>query len=670
MSSPTPSGGATSLAGRLRNRLRRSVHHNVAGGSPAAPQLQFDDSASESGAGRPAKDCNDSEDSQSFDLVPQPAEQPHQQAPDLDDCAELSELLVTVADEEQLRAQLVSLAIENEALRAQANQAENDLVNRLRRQLSEERTARLRAETVAADVAAAAEAKPTAGGPLSRAVAGLRRRRQTRAARAAAAAAAAAAEVDSVAEGIEAAAAAVDEAEIESLDSDSDAVSEDSAPGPHRRRPESFCDRVKAWTARQLLDLMEDFQQPARPEQPSTAAVEEPQLSARRLKANASRFRRNAQPLSRCLRGLRGILQWRSPSYTTLVITHWAFEFNFVSDYEPVEDEDAADRERTVGTQVNMVVQVARKVQNLAGTVSDSMEKFKNLVTWRSQKHTQLLLNLLVVAFALSLVLPSTTCLKFASVYLGIKLFIIDALVARYPRLRRRFDGAVRLWRALPTDQQLGSVQVSEDVEKRAIADAAAAVRSGLFSAGLGGPAGSVARWQALRHLCKDGERSLPLPSWLKHGKLFLTRSFLCFERSKDRGKAKKRNLVIPLTMIRWIKKVILYTLQQQRRLKADLFQNFLNAAVLLQTKPFAWLPGGGMSIEVQIFGVEKPLTFGAIIGRDEVFESLMEAGKRAGLAWAAGVAPADAQQQPPQADPQLVQSVNQALLSDSDLED
>ena len=39
--------------------------------------------------------------------------------------------------------------------------------------------------------------------------------------------------------------------------------------------------------------------------------------------------------------------------------------------------------------------------------------------------------------------------------YLGVKMFVIAYLYARFPRLKERHDGTYRLWRALPTDALL-----------------------------------------------------------------------------------------------------------------------------------------------------------------------------------------------------------------------
>ena len=46
-------------------------------------------------------------------------------------------------------------------------------------------------------------------------------------------------------------------------------------------------------------------------------------------------------------------------------------------------------------------------------------------------------------------------------------------------------------------------------------------------------------------------------------------------------------------------------------------------------------MPGGGMSIEITAIGFERPYIFGALLSRDEVFDSICAYGKVANLNWA-----------------------------------
>ncbi|PAA82547.1 hypothetical protein BOX15_Mlig006961g1 [Macrostomum lignano] len=617
-----------------------------------------------------------------------------------------SDLKPSGAKLKELQEQLVALTIENEALKAQRLETEqlrlkteSETVQLLRRQLAEERAARGCSEE-----APVAAAQGWTSGRIPRALARLRRRNN-----AAVRAAAASDSTADAATGEKDDAAEADDEKDDKEDDKGIAMSLDAAADG------GLLDRMKNWAVGGLLSLLEDMQVPTEAERQAAAADD--QLSARRLKVNCTRFGRSTQPIFASIKGFVHVVRWKSPSYTVLVMLvyycallnnyllpmilllcivrlllnyfkyrlGWDLEFNFLAEYEDSDGEEnsgGAEKERTVGTQVNFVVHVAKKVQNLTGKISDSLEKLKNLFTWRSPNHTQLLLNALLVAFVLSMLIPTTAYLFYVGFYLGIKLFVIDPIFAKYPRLRRKYDSVDKIWRTLPTDQQVGYHQTNKDVEKYILPyteedqicspESRPENRSPLCSDdeefcqvfALPNLECPLVRWKGGKRcaiICKEADKALP--DSLKHGKLFLTRSFLCFERGKDRGKVKKRNIVIPLTTIQTIKK----------------------------TKPFAWLPGGGMAIEVQIRGMEKAITFGAIIGRDELFDSIMETGRRVSLPWSAPAAStagsasasigggdsptsieaaAVAAEELVTLDLDLVQSVHQALLSDSDSDD
>jgi len=90
----------------------------------------------------------------------------------------------------------------------------------------------------------------------------------------------------------------------------------------------------------------------------------------------------------------------------------------------------------------------------------------------------------------------------------------------------------------------------------------------------------------------------------VKHGRLFLTQSYLCFEKSRS---SSGKGIVMKLETIISINKA----------------------------KPIGIMPGTGMALEVHVRGVEKPYIFGAIIGRDDVFESIKATGRAANIPWA-----------------------------------
>uniref|UniRef100_A0A1I8INB6 ANK_REP_REGION domain-containing protein n=1 Tax=Macrostomum lignano TaxID=282301 RepID=A0A1I8INB6_9PLAT len=375
-----------------------------------------------------------------------------------------SDLKPSGAKLKELQEQLVALTIENEALKAQRLETEqlrlkteSETVQLLRRQLAEERAARGCSEE-----APVAAAQGWTSGRIPRALARLRRRNN-----AAVRAAAASDSTADAATGEKDDAAEADDEKDDKEDDKGIAMSLDAAADG------GLLDRMKNWAVGGLLSLLEDMQVPTEAERQAAAADD--QLSARRLKVNCTRFGRSTQPIFASIKGFVHVVRWKSPSYTVLVMLvyycallnnyllpmilllcivrlllnyfkyrlGWDLEFNFLAEYEDSDGEEnsgGAEKERTVGTQVNFVVHVAKKVQ--------------------------LLLNALLVAFVLSMLIPTTAYLFYVGFYLGIKLFVIDPIFAKYPRLRRKYDSVDKIWRTLPTDQQVGYHQTNKDVEK------------------------------------------------------------------------------------------------------------------------------------------------------------------------------------------------------------
>ncbi|XP_033115021.1 GRAM domain-containing protein 4-like [Anneissia japonica] len=108
----------------------------------------------------------------------------------------------------------------------------------------------------------------------------------------------------------------------------------------------------------------------------------------------------------------------------------------------------------------------------------------------------------------------------------------------------------------------------------------------------------------------EDGKRATliqkekAIAAAFRGGKLYLTKSYLCFWRSRVFS---QKNITIPLCDVTKLEKM----------------------------KPFSFLPGSGMSIEIHVSSVEKPYVFGAIINRDEVFNQILQVAQAAQLAWA-----------------------------------
>ncbi|GFR78700.1 GRAM domain-containing protein 4-like [Elysia marginata] len=436
--------------------------------------------------------------------------------------------------------------------------------------------------------------------------------------------------------------------------------------------PPSFFSSILHKCVRFVTDFLEDFTE--EPQEQQETVSEDP-LTVKKLKENIKRFGTEAKPYVNTARGIGGLLAWKSPPYTlimfivymysawqgwllpallfclsfrlfvnylryrtrsvynftvqqkqsssnqgmVLLYLHrgWNVSFNF---FETVEEtKEAEDKELGVSDRLNLVVSVARRVQNFLGEVADSLEKVKSVLTWRHPEASRQLFLTLSSAFIASCILPTEQILYYAGILLGFKLFLIDYVYNRFPRVKRKYDSTYRLWQELPTDIQYEKRCVKSEIDKSTWSgDTHVDAKSEQVSTDD----------RSFCELFSLPESECPLPGWhggrrctlinreksltaaFKNGKLFLTHSFLCFERTKVPS---PKNIVIPLTDI----------------------------ARLEKAKPYGWIPGGGMAIEIAVVGTEKPYIFGTILNRDEAYENIIAAGRKAGLTWSCQPLPA-----------------------------
>lgn len=443
--------------------------------------------------------------------------------------------------------------------------------------------------------------------------------------------------------------------------------------GSPRRGPRATRDRVYEWLVSTFYEVMADFTEESEVETQEDS--EGDPLTVKKLKENIKRFRNDAKPIVGTVKGVRRLLMWRSPSVTLIAfvvymysvwigwlvpvvlfmmifrlslnyLTYRGWNINIVLLAEP-EDEDRNKDSETfkdlgMSDKFNLVVQVARQVQNILGKLADNLEKLKNLLMWRQPESTMQLYLTICVGFILSCVLPGKTLFTLIALYGGIKMFIIEYIFTRFPRMKRRHDSTYRIWKGLPTDSELEKqyqkaaidrplfVNLEDNILDQVEIPIKPRVR---FSSVLPVRPDSEPTASSEADQLHDDDKGFcdlftlpiaehPLPGWrggrrctlinkdksltaaFKHGKLYLTRSFLCFERSKTTA---MKNIVIPLSEITKVEKA----------------------------KPYAWMPGGGMSIEVTVQDQDKPYMFGAILNRDECFDSIVAVGLKAGLLWA-----------------------------------
>ncbi|KAF3814292.1 hypothetical protein GH733_017450 [Mirounga leonina] len=430
------------------------------------------------------------------------------------------------------------------------------------------------------------------------------------------------------------------------------------------RRSQGLCPRVQKWFYEKFGEYVEDFR--FQPEE-STVETEEP-LSARRLTENMRRLKRGAKPVTSFVKNLSALSDWYSiytsaiaftvsaPGYPAvsqghtrlsfclesgyrvymnavwhgwaipmflflailrlslnyLIARGWRIQWSIVPEIsEPVEP---PKEDLTVSEKFQLVLDVAQKAQNLFGKMADILEKIKNLFMWVQPEITQKLYVALWAAFLASCFFPYRLVGLAVGLYAGIKFFLIDFIFKRCPRLRAKYDTPYIIWRSLPTDPQLkerSSATVSRRLQ-------AASSRSYVSSAPTslnkdedtgrfhGTKKGSFHEIFNLTEnerplpVCENGwrcclinrDRKMPT-DYIRNGVLYVTENYLCFESSKSGSS--KRNKVIKLVDITDIQKY----------------------------KVLSVLPGSGMGIAVSTPSTQKPLVFGAMVHRDEAFETI-----------------------------------------------
>ncbi|KAK6176139.1 hypothetical protein SNE40_014478 [Patella caerulea] len=415
---------------------------------------------------------------------------------------------------------------------------------------------------------------------------------------------------------------------------------------PAVKSSKSFTMRLYEGILKKVYEVIDDFTEEM--DYVHVENTEPDPLTGKKLKENIKRFGTAVKPYYDTVKGIVNLLAWKTPPYTLIVFVvymymvwkgwffqtllacltfrlfiniliyrGWNVQFNFI---DPGEIDDK-DPEESLGLsdKLNLVIEVATKVQNTLGHAADGLEKIKSLLTWRQPDASNQLFLLILTGFISTCIFPGTDLLHVIGLLTGIKLFIIDNIYNKFPRIKKKYDTTHQMWLSLPTDAQYekkhmkleidryilkhGEVPDSEEVtDEYTSSDDKAFCQ--LFS--LPNSESPLPGWQGGR-MCTLINREKSLASAFKSGKLYLTRSFLCFERSKTPS---PKNIVIPLA----------------------------NISGLEKAKPYSWLPGGGMAIEVTVTNSDKSFMFGGLMNRDETYNKITEVGMAAQLPWASGL--------------------------------
>ncbi|XP_059537358.1 GRAM domain-containing protein 4 isoform X2 [Myotis daubentonii] len=409
-------------------------------------------------------------------------------------------------------------------------------------------------------------------------------------------------------------------------------------PVPADRRGQGLCPRVQKWFYEKFGEYVEDFRF-----QPEESAVEtEEPLSARRLTENMRRLKRGAKPVTSFVKNLSALSDWHSvytsaiaftvymnavwhgwaiPMFLFLAILRlslnyliargWRIQWSIVPEVSEVVEPPKEDL--TVSEKFQLVLDVAQKAQNLFGKMADILEKIKNLFMWVQPEITQKLYVALWAAFLASCFFPYRLVGLAVGLYAGIKFFLIDFVFKRCPRLRAKYDTPYIIWKSLPTDPQLKERSSAAAVSRRTTS-ARSYVASAPAGLGRDEDAGRLhstkkGNFHEIFNLtenerplavCENGwrcclinrDRKMPT-DYIRNGVLYVTENYLCFESSKSGSS--KRNKVIRLADITDIQKY----------------------------KVLSVLPGSGMGIAVTTPSTQKPLVFGAMVHRDEAFDTI-----------------------------------------------
>ncbi|KAM6437110.1 GRAM domain-containing protein 4 isoform 1-T1 [Liasis olivaceus] len=406
------------------------------------------------------------------------------------------------------------------------------------------------------------------------------------------------------------------------------------------KRSHMVCSRVQKWIYDKFGEYIEDFR--FQPEE-NTVETEEP-LSARRLTENMRRLKRGAKPVTNFVKNLSALSDWYSvytsaiafiiymnavwhgwaiPMFLFLAILRlslnyliargWRIQWSIVPEVsEPIEP---PKEDLTVSEKFQLVLDVAQKAQNLFGKMSDILEKIKNLFMWVQPEITQKLYIALWAAFIASCCIPYRIIGLAIGLYAGIKFFLIDFVFKRCPRLRAKYDTPYIIWLNLPTDPQLKE-RANATVSRRLQTAASRSCVGSNTSTGVSREE-ETSRFHNTKRgnfhevfnlseherplaVCENGWRCCLInrdrkitTDYIRNGVLYVTENYLCFESSKSGSS--KRNKVIKLADITDIQKY----------------------------KVLSVLPGSGMGIAVSTPSTQKPLVFGAMVHRDEAFETI-----------------------------------------------
>lgn len=412
-----------------------------------------------------------------------------------------------------------------------------------------------------------------------------------------------------------------------------------SGQAANEGRIASMKSRYQQWkltTIEKMLDLLSDFSE--EPEDEETEESDEgEELSVKRLKGNIKRFQAGYRPIVSYIKAVSILLSWKSPSMTFLAfsiymycawkgwlitlflgLTIWLLGSTyFISrgwniqltllPYHLVEVTGDDNQSLSITDKYKLVFHIARKVQNWLGYLADQLEKLYNMIYWGNPEATGKLMKGVIFAFVMSICLPERWLFFFFACAIGWKLFILNALYNKFPRFKAKYDSVSNFFKSLPTHNELEINRLSEErteyvavppiVDTEELRDPVTDEKLPAFCETFGLPATEYPKpgWEGGKR-CTLIDKEKHLTMAFRHGRMYLTNSNICFGTSRIHSR--KRNLVLSLKNINSVEKA----------------------------KPFQFIPGHGMSIQISLFASDKPLLFSGLVYRDEVCREIREA--------------------------------------------
>ncbi|KRY22133.1 GRAM domain-containing protein 4, partial [Trichinella patagoniensis] len=252
-----------------------------------------------------------------------------------------------------------------------------------------------------------------------------------------------------------------------------------------------------------------------------------------------------------------------------------------------------------------LISEVARQVQLCLHYGAEILEKFKNLLTWENPNLTFRFCLIVLFYFVLSILLTTSQFLTFLGFGIAGKLFIMQYLYFRFPRLRHQLDLIVWFYDRLPSNvasrsSEAGMQQRSSSTHK--VGNSATTESNNIEDQ----KRYSVKNNEKSAWHCVLLDKQKRFPYVVGTGRMYISNRHIRFDYVPVRS-TKSTSFSIEFGKI--------LTITKGRLVKYFSFND-------------------GMAIEVYTVGRQKPYVFAGIVDRDDCMQYLLAAAAEAGFRW------------------------------------